>query len=96
MQDIEEKSFDDDLLLSGYNNNNYGDNPTSNKSVDSGTDKGLVGIQEALVKDIVSLDGMWLRFAIINAAVPSLTLHNRGNRGRACTREERLDLPAIQ
>lgn len=96
VQDMEEKSFDDDPLPSGHDDNDYGDNPTSNKSVDSGTDEGPVGIREAPVKDAASSDGMWLRFAIINAAVPSLTLHNRGNGGRACTREERLDLPAIQ
>jgi hypothetical protein len=55
-----------------------------------------VEVCEASVEDTTPSDGMWLRFVICNAAVPSLTLRRRGNGGRACTREERLDLSAFQ
>jgi hypothetical protein len=67
VRDIEEKSFDDNPLLSGHKDDNYGDNPTSNKPVDSNTEEGPVGIRETPVKDTTSSDGIWLIFVIDKA-----------------------------
>jgi hypothetical protein len=94
VRDMEEKSCEDDFPAPDHDGDR--EDLASDKPAVPVIMADPAEVYEVPAKDATPSNGMWLKSVINNAAMPSLTAHDRGNRGRAYARGERLDLLALQ